>query len=596
MKTFTRPSSRWTLAIGLAACLVAVPSWAQKGDGQKGEESGPVTIGEILYESAGSPAITAEEANQGEAPVWSTVLSVPDASYIAPHFGNINLPDEAWLVVRGPESEREYDSVRRVTYTGNGQDMPQGERGFWGTYIPGSKAVVELYSRVPLDRDVVLIDYYAWGFPDDGSGGEEAICGADDTKNAKCYQSSEPQIYDKSRAVLRLMIGGTGACTGWLVGNEGHVMTNNHCISTASQAANTNYEIMAEGSSCSSNCTSWGACPGTVIATSATLVKTNYNLDYTLLKLPVNPTSTYGFLQMRSSGPTVDERIYVPQHPQAWGKRIAVTSDHWSDGSGYTEIYSVTEPGCGSRPGPDVGYYADTQGGSSGSPVLGYDDHLVVALHHCANCPNRGVPIDDVIADLGSQVPAGAVVSGCQDPCPNGGVYDGANCYMWSVPGNDPFIWNGGLYYKPVWHPGGSCPHAGEDNWNQVSYPANYDGANCYLGHFGPNPFIWGGNYYLAAACQNCANPCPYAGTFDGANCYLFSWPGVEEFVWSNNWYYKPVWHPNGPCPHKVYNNWTNQWVQPWYDGANCYVGSASAGQTAFVWGNNYYQTPVCTP
>jgi hypothetical protein len=89
---------------------------------------------------------------------------------------------------------------------------------------------------------------------------------------------------------------------------------------------------------------------------------------------------------------------------------------------------------------------------------------------------------------------------------------------------------------------------------------------------------------------------CPYAGTFDGANCYLFSWPGVEEFVWSNNWYYKPVWHPNGSCPHKVYNNWTGQWVQPTYDGANCYIGSAAAGQNAFVWGNNYYQTPVCTP
>ena len=134
------------------------------------------------------------------------------------------------------------------------------------------------------------------------------------------------------------------------------------------------------------------------------------------------------------------------------------------------------------------------------------------------------------------------------------------------------------------------------NNWTNQAFPASFDGANCYLGNFGPNPFIWGNNYYLAAACQNCANPCPYGGSFDGANCYLFSWPGVSEFVWSNGWYYKPLWHPNGPCPHKAYNNWTGNWVQPTFDGANCYLGSASPGQTAFVWGNNYYQSPVCIP
>jgi hypothetical protein len=77
-----------------------------------------------------------------------------------------------------------------------------------------------------------------------------------------------------------------------------------------------------------------------------------------------------------------------------------------------------SETACSGTGYNDVGYWADTQGGSSGSPVLGYADHKVVALHHCrgsAGCasgsstsddPNRGVPIQLVIADLDSQGPA----------------------------------------------------------------------------------------------------------------------------------------------------------------------------------------------
>ena len=44
-----------------------------------------------------------------------------------------------------------------------------------------------------------------------------SICGADDKRNAICYKDSEPAIYNKAKAVARLLINGSGACTGWLV-------------------------------------------------------------------------------------------------------------------------------------------------------------------------------------------------------------------------------------------------------------------------------------------------------------------------------------------------------------------------------------------
>lgn len=185
----------------------------------------------------------------------------------------------------------------------------------------------------------------------------------------------------------------------------------------------------------------------------------------------------------------------------------------------------------------------------------------------------------------------------CTNPCPSGGVYDGANCYMWSVPGNEAFVWNGGFYYKPVWHPNGPCPNAVWDMFNNTSIQPVFDGANCYIGSAGggPNPFLLGGNYYISKSAG--ANPCPFGGTFDGANCYKYTWPGVTPFVFNGNMYYKPVWHPSGPCPHVAFNNLNNTSITPTFDTANCLVQAGPGGnQVPFIWGNNYYLTPVCNP
>jgi len=339
--------------------------------------------------------------------VWRQEIHHPEASYIAPHFKHFNLPHGAAAVVRSP------DSSRLFTYTGQGKARFGDREGFWGAHIPGAKAVVEVWSRNPVGKGAVQLDGYARGFSAAETGGgpvlgePEALCGADDSKWAQCYSGTD--FYAKGKAVARLLINGTGGCTGWLVGSEGHLMTNNHCLTNASDASNTDYEFMAEGS-CSQNCASFGACPGTVAATSASFVQTDAALDYTLVKLPTNASITYGYLQMRSSGPVLNERIYIPQHAGAWGKRIAVESSAAIDG-GFCKATSLNQTPCSGGPG-DTGYMCDTQGGSSGSPVIGFSDNAVVSLHHCANCPNRGVPISAVIGDLGSNVPANGTVGG----------------------------------------------------------------------------------------------------------------------------------------------------------------------------------------
>ena len=412
----------WTVLILALACLSGAVA-----------QEGPTQVGESIEWEASSPAFAAKGS---ETLAWNELLTFPGGTYIAPHFARLDLPEGARVVVRSPNAEG-----RSWEYTGAGPGDLGRSEGFWGINIPGDTAYVELWSSVPVSAGAVVIDRFARGFGEPGGGGTEAICPPDDSQWAPCYETTFPGAYNKSRAVARLLINGTGACTGWLVGNAGHLMTNEHCIGSTSDALNTNYEFMAEGATCATNCASWFGCPGTVVATSASLIQLDVGLDYALVQLPTNPTSTYGFLQMRRRGTYAGERIYIPQHPAAWGKRIALHSTHADDETGFCEVESTTRPACTGGPVDDIGYYCDTQGGSSGSPVLGHCDHQVVALHHCANCPNRGVPIDAIINDLGSNVPPGSVGSswGCGDCGPgycndDGEFCDGEGCYPVTSP------------------------------------------------------------------------------------------------------------------------------------------------------------------
>lgn len=412
MKLFRQFSA--VLALFLALTIPLNAADTREPVSKPGDRQGVVKVGDEIQFRLSSPASPASLSAMGQAAkpvsVWKQEIHYPSATYIAPHFEHFNLPPKAYLELRSPDGSRSW------RYSGRGKEgLAEGEDGFWGIPIPGDRAIVELVSTRPVAAGAVKVDTIAAGFAryDLGASTQdvESLCGADDSGWARCYETSNPTAYGRSRAVARLLINGTSACTGWLIGDEGHLITNEHCIGSSSDALNTSYEFMAEGSTCATSCASWFGCPGTIVATSATLVQLDVSMDYALVRLPTNPTSTYGFLQFRNSSAVVNEVIYIPQHPQAWGKKIAINSTHSTDGSGRCEIYSLSQPACAAGGPSDVGYYCDTQGGSSGSPVIASSDNLVVALHHCANCPNRGVPIPSIISDLGANLPRNALAS-----------------------------------------------------------------------------------------------------------------------------------------------------------------------------------------
>jgi V8-like Glu-specific endopeptidase len=95
--------------------------------------------------------------------------------------------------------------------------------------------------------------------------------------------------YGKAKAVARLIINGSGGCTGWLVGPNNVLLTNEHCISSNSDAQNTDYQFMYEGASCGSNSVS-----GVSTFDGLNLLKDNYAKDYALVQLSGNPVDTFG--------------------------------------------------------------------------------------------------------------------------------------------------------------------------------------------------------------------------------------------------------------------------------------------------------------
>ncbi|MEZ4448046.1 MAG: hypothetical protein R3B09_01120 [Nannocystaceae bacterium] len=67
----------------------------------------------------------------------------------------------------------------------------------------------------------------------------------------------------------------------------------------------------------------------------------------------------------------------------------------------------------------------------------------------------------------------------------------------------------------------------------------SFDGANCYIGAAptGTKAFLYAGNYYYTAVNRTC----PLSGSrFDGANCLVSKAPdGTKPFIYANNWYYE---------------------------------------------------------
>jgi len=365
----------------------------------------PLVIGEHLPDVVlESPHPYPAGGDVDAGPVWSERFHYPGAEYLVFQFKQFDLAPGDWVEIRDPERKQVH------VYKGRGFKEKGGD--FISKMILGPEAIIDLYSKnADHDSYGYLVDRVTRGYSrsemEARYGADEAtraICGTDDKEDAVCYADDFPDVSEEARAVARIVMDGSALCTAWLVSCQNHVITNNHCtwddsdFDTQGELDRMEFQFMYQEPTCGGS--------GATFEYSfmgGTWLENDRNLDYTLIQAPAeeDPASTYGWLLIDDRLADIDELIYIVGHPGGRPKEISLYSTHPEDQNnpdGFCEVFSQDEPACVGGTVGEIGYYCDTEGGSSGSPVLSRVTNKVIALHHCANCPNRGVRIQPIWA------------------------------------------------------------------------------------------------------------------------------------------------------------------------------------------------------
>lgn len=359
--------------------------------------------------------------------VISQTVSHPNASYIKLHFKNINLQNGGKLVVRSEDGSERYEYTEFNMSTATKAQGDDGISSFYAMSVSADKVIVEytpgqINNTLQAQSQIALadaeIDSYYHGTENDFAQSIEtdvgiaSTCGAMERRDVQCWANSNPTEFERSRPVARLLMNGSGLCTGWRVGSDNRMFTNNHCVESASELANTEVWFNYQHTSCDGN-----TLESVVKVTGKDLLKTDYTLDYTLFTInDFAKAAPFGYFGLDVRDATQGERIYIPQHGSGNPKELSIESDR--DANGLCSVNNANANGRGT--GTDLGYYCDTIGGSSGSPVLAAATNNVIALHHLGGCTNKGAKISliwpQVSSHFNGQIPSGD--NGTIDPQP----------------------------------------------------------------------------------------------------------------------------------------------------------------------------------
>ena len=329
--------------------------------------------------------------------VWSGSFVSPGASGLRLRLEDVNLPKGAALYA--------FDRHGQAfgPYSGKAAQM-------WTNTVAGEELILQLHLPMSHARQATaslfrvagvshMGDRYAFG----RSASDKAFCSWNDSCiiNAECANiPSAIQSLQEGVAYLLYTIGnGTYLCTGGLLNdtaNSGtpYLLTANHCFDTSSSASSLEaYFQWTVG--CGSSCGTQYFPPGTVPRTNgSTLLATSANTDFTLVQLN----------QPAPSGTTFLGWTTTPVANSA-GTQLFRVSHPAGSPQAYSEHEVNTSAGaCGTLPRGDFIYsdatLADTEGGSSGSPVLNGSGQVVGQLFGaCGATPSTTCDNDDRTVD-----------------------------------------------------------------------------------------------------------------------------------------------------------------------------------------------------
>jgi V8-like Glu-specific endopeptidase len=327
-----------------------------------------------------------ETADIALAPGETTTVAHAEAAFIKVHFDRVELGARDALTVASPDGAESHKYRSR--------DVAGGE--LWALSIEGEAAEVTLHDAADGVAAAAHVAEYSRGLNDAQLASRpsetraESICGVDDSRNAVCYRDSDPVAYGASQSVARLIINAESYCTGWIAGDD-RLLTNNHCIEDSAEARVTEVQFGYECVRCAG-----GQVRKPLKVSGDRVLATDFTLDFTLFTVAEPERIAHlPALELSSEPVGLHDKIYIPEHPGGKPLRIASSSTSEPDGLGSRCVVG-DEKRRGRGPGTDFAYLCDTEGGSSGSPVISRATGKVVGIHHFGGCPNQAVRMDRI--------------------------------------------------------------------------------------------------------------------------------------------------------------------------------------------------------
>jgi V8-like Glu-specific endopeptidase len=333
--------------------------------------------------------------------VWTENVISPGAKFVRVHFVGFNLASGDFVTVSSP------DGSQRWTYTGRG---PNGDGDFWAFAIDGDTATVQIRAGLKGEYGY-RINSVGHGTVDlkQPTATPEVVCGTDGREDIACH--SDTNVAQKPIARLLFVSGGSQfLCTGWLAAgsNNSTLVTNNHCFSTQTEVNSLQAKFNFQRTSCngSTNAAAADFAGGTFLRTNTIGRRGKKGgLDYTICTLQGNPEATWGELTPTTKAVAVGDKIWFIQHPGGREKEIGYYED--ANHTVLCKVDTTNQTYSNSAQGSQIGYGCDSEGGSSGSPIVDAVTGRVIALHHFGGvtsspCLNSGTSMKTVCADAGS--------------------------------------------------------------------------------------------------------------------------------------------------------------------------------------------------
>ena len=200
---------------------------------------------------------------------------------------------------------------------------------------------------------------------------------------------TDSQDYQLGRKVGMLLIQSRDGlfyiCTGFLVGPD-LFMTNHHCVydeSVPRPLGNATAIFMDYYQDEDVDATLGG-----LTARVSAIVHANAEKDYALLRLDTPIGDTYGWLELDTTTVAdASQSVKIIQHPRGRSKEIVRRNSQIIDLPVGHPFFGVPYA---------ISYLADTEGGSSGSPVFLRDGTGVIAIHHTGfSIRSTGAPVNN---------------------------------------------------------------------------------------------------------------------------------------------------------------------------------------------------------